>query len=322
MKKAFFTFFIIFILPISIFAYSNKIVVGGESIGINIQSDGLEVTGYYKIKGKYINKNIKVGDKIIKISNIRVDSINDLTKTINEKLVDNKVNIEIIRNNNIVKTELIVIEEENKLKTGLYIKDSIVGLGTLTYIDPESMVFGSLGHEISFSETNNRVEVKDGKIMESNITSITKSRNGSVGSKNARIFFNNVLGNIKSGLYGFYLDNIDNRKLYEIETFENIKIAPAYILTVTENNKVKEYSINIIDKFYSKKDTNKAFSFKITDDELINKTGGIIQGMSGSPIIQNNKIIGSVTNVVIDNVKIGYGISIITMLKEGDKIRN
>jgi stage IV sporulation protein B len=300
--------------------------VGGESIGINIQSNGLEVTGYYKIKGKYINKNIKVGDKIIKIDNTYVDSISSLTKIINEKLIDNKVNIEIIRNGNNIKTELIVIEEGNKLKTGLYIKDSIVGLGTLTYIDPESMIFGSLGHEISFSETNNRVEVKDGRIMDSNITNITKSHNGSVGSKNARIFFDNILGRIKSntkeGLYGFYLDSIDNKKLYEIETFENIKIAPAYILTVTDNNIVKKYNIDIIDKFYSKKDTNKAFSFRITDDELINKTGGIVQGMSGSPIIQNNKIIGSVTNVVIDNVKVGYGISIITMLKQGDKIRN
>ncbi len=326
MKKMFFTFFIIFILPICTFAYSNKLIPGGESIGINIKSDGLEVVGFYKVKGSYINRNIKVGDKIIKISGVNVSSINELANTIDENMVNNKVEVEVIRNNKLIKLDLILVEENNKFKTGLYIKDSIVGLGTLTYIDPNTKIYGSLGHEINFSETNNRVEVKDGSIIESSITNITKSRNGKVGSKNATLYFDNVLGNIKSnttnGLYGYYLDDLPNKETLEIETFENIKIGDAYILTVTKNREVKKYNIKITDKFYSKKNTNKAFSFEIKDNSLVNASGGIVQGMSGSPIIQNNKIIGSVTNVLIDNVKVGYGISIITMLNEGDKLRD
>lgn len=326
MKKVIFTFFIIFILPIYIFAYSNKIIPGGESIGINIQSDGLEVVGFYKVKGEFINKNIKVGDKILKINNININSLNELTHVINENINNNKVDVFLIRNNKNIETEILLIEENNKLKTGLYVKDGIIGLGTLTYIDPETKIYGSLGHEISFNETNNRVEVKDGSIVDSRINKINRSYNGKVGSKNATLIFESTLGNIKSnttnGIYGYYLNDLPNKELLEIETFENIKKGDAYILTVTKNKTVNKYNIKIIDKYYSKKDTNKAFSFQIIDDNLIKASGGIVQGMSGSPIIQNNKIIGSVTNVVIDNVKIGYGISIITMLSEGDKIRN
>ena len=105
----------------------------------------------------------------------------------------------------------------------------------------------------------------------------------------------------------------------EVSEFSDIKLGDAYILTVTNNNKIEKYKIKILDKYNSKKDTQKSFSFEITDEKLLSKTGGIVQGMSGSPIIQDNKIIGCVTNVLVDNVKLGYGISIITMLEEGEK---
>ena len=326
MKKIAFTFFIIFILPIYVFAYSNKIIPGGESIGININSDGMVIVGFYKVKDKYINKNLKVGDKIISVEGKKIESIDELTNQINNYISNNKINIEVIRNGKTISQELLLVEENNKYKTGLYIKDNIVGLGTLTYIDPQTMIYGSLGHEITFSNTNSAIEVRDGSIVESNITSITKSRNGNVGSKNAKLLFNNVIGNIKSntkvGLYGYYLNDLPNKELLEIEEFDNIKKGDAYILTVTKNREIKKYNISILNKYYNKKDTNKAFSFKIIDEGLIKESGGIVQGMSGSPIIQNNKIIGSVTNVIIDNVIVGYGISIITMLEEGDKLRN
>ena len=103
-------------------------------------------------------------------------------------------------------------------------------------------------------------------------------------------------------------------------TFDEIELGDAYILTVTNNKEIEKYKIKIIDKYKNKKDTQKSFGFEIIDKKLLSKTGGIVQGMSGSPIIQNNKIIGAVTNVIVDNVKLGYGISIITMLEEGDKL--
>ena len=128
--------------------------------------------------------------------------------------------------------------------------------------------------------------------------------------------------NLFVNLYGFYTSKLPIKNTMQIAEFKDIVLGYAYILTVTNDNEIKKYKIKIVDKYNNKKDTQKAFSFEIVDDELLSITGGIVQGMSGSPIIQNDKIIGCVTNVVIDNVKLGYGISIITMLEEGDKINN
>ena len=308
MKKMILTFFIILFYPYSIFAYSTSIIPGGESIGININTDGLIVVGYYKVNDKYIGKdNIKIGDRITKICNEEVNSINELSDKINDNIVDNSVDIELIRNGKLINTKLNLEEEDNLYKTGLYIKDNVVGLGTLTYIDPISKIYGSLGHEIVLNETNEKVD-------------------GYVGSKNASISYNNKVGNIvtnnENGLYGFYTSKLPIKNTMQIAEFKDIVLGYAYILTVTNDNEIKKYKIKIVDKYNNKKDTQKAFSFEIVDDELLSITGGIVQGMSGSPIIQNDKIIGCVTNVVIDNVKLGYGISIITMLEEGDKINN
>ncbi len=328
MKKMIFTFFIILFLPTYIFAYSKFVIPGGETIGIDINTDGLIVVGFYSVNGEYIaKKNIRVGDRITKINNKEVTSLSELSNVINNEIEENlSVDIEIVRNNKIINTKLELVEENNVLKTGLYVKDNVVGIGTLTYIDPVTKVYGSLGHEIILSETNDRVEIKNGNILISNITSINKSRNGYVGSKNAKISYDKKIGtiekNIYSGIYGIYTDNINKKDTIEIESFDNIQKGEAYILTVTKNQEIKKYKINIVDKYYSKKDTGKSFAFEVVDEELLKVSGGIVQGMSGSPIIQNDKLIGAVTNVVVDNVKLGYGISIVTMLKDGDEIRN
>lgn len=318
-------FFIILFLPISILAYSKNIIPGGESIGINISTDGLVVIGFYKVNDKYIAKNtIKIGDRIIKVNDILVNNIEELSNVIDESILNNhKVNITLVRNNKELNTYLNIEKENNIYKTGLYVKDSVIGLGTLTYIDPLSKIYGALGHEILLNETNKRVEIRDGNILMSSITGINRSRNGSVGSKNANILFDKVIGSINKntnkGIFGIYSAMLPKKELLQVEEFENILIGDAYILTVTNNNQINKYNIKILDKYFNRKDTQKAFSFEIIDDELISKTGGIVQGMSGSPIIQNNKIIGAVTNVIVDDVKIGYGISIISMLKEGEK---
>ena len=327
MKRMILTIFIILFLPFNILAYSNNVIPGGESIGININTDGLIVVGFYQVNDRFIGKtNIKIGDRITKISGTSVNNINELSSVINDNIVDNSVDVELIRNDKIINTKLLLEEEDNLYKTGLYVKDSVSGLGTLTYIDPISKIYGALGHEIALTETNNRVEIKDGNILLSKITSINKSRNGHVGSKNASISYSNKIGTIISntnkGIYGFYTDKLPTKNTIEIANFNDIKIDNASILTVTNNNEVHEYKIKIIDKYNNKKGTAKAFGFEIIDEELLDITGGIVQGMSGSPIIQNDKLIGAVTNVVIDDVKLGYGISIITMLEEGDNIKN
>lgn len=315
--------FIIFLFPIYVFAYSKNLIVGGESIGIKINTDGLVVVGFYKINGEYEAKNtFKIGDTILKINNKDVKSINELSKVIESEHINNEVDVLIKRNDKLINTKMKLFKSDNLLKTGLYVKDSVIGLGSLVYIDPITKIYGALGHEILLSETRSLVEVRDGNILLSNVKNITKSRNGSVGSKNASILYNDIVGTVEKntvrGIYGKYTGDLPDKKLMEIMSFNDIELGAAQMLTVVKGNKIESFDIKITDKFKNRSDSQKAFSIEITDEDLINISGGIVQGMSGSPIVQNNKIVGAVTNVVIDDVIKGYGISIITMLEEGE----
>ncbi len=321
MKKFLLLLVISVFLPINVFAYSLNLIPGGESIGIKINTEGLIVSGFYKVNGEYIGKKtFIVGDKIIKINGIVVNNSDEMANVINENLKENYVDVEFIRNNKMISGKLYLSLENGLYKTGLYIKDSVIGIGTLTYIDPVSKIYGALGHEIQSNDE--RVEIKDGDIFDSRVTSISKSRNGFVGSKNASISYNNIIGDIKenttSGIFGKYTGELPNKKTLEVGEFKDIKLDSAYILTVVNNSSVEKFDIKIVNKYNRQKDTQKAFSFEIIDKDLLDKSGGVVQGMSGSPIIQDNKIIGAVTNVLVDDVSLGYGISIITMLKEGE----
>ena len=166
------------------------------------------------------------------------------------------------------------------------------------------------------------MEIKDGKIYKSEVTSITKSSNGNPGEKNAIFYNEEVFGNIEkntsSGIFGDYTESTDGLKKYKVANTDEIKLGEAKILTVLKGNDVKEYTINIT-RLNESKSKYKNILFDITDEELLESTGGIVQGMSGSPIIQDDKIIGAVTHVVVDNPKKGYGIYITNMLSEMEK---
>lgn len=326
MKKSLVLIFIILLFPASIFAYSNYLLPGGESVGISVDSNGLVIVGFYKVDGEFIAKStLKIGDYILKINQKEVSDINDLANLIDENITSSReINITIKRGNKIKETTMNLKEENGVFKTGIYVKNGITGIGTLTYIDPVTKVYGALGHEIILNETGSRIEIKNGSILENKIINIDRSTNGNVGSKNAKIFYDkrqgSILSNTNHGIFGLYTGTLPNKNTIEIASFEEIKTGKASIYTVIENNEIREFEINIIDIYKDKKNTTKAFSFEVIDEQLLNETGGIVQGMSGSPVIQNNKIIGGVTHVLVDKVNLGYGIYIKTMLEEGDKI--
>lgn len=315
--KLFFISIMLLTIPINALAYSNYIYASGKSVGINIKLKGIMVVGFYEINGisPGVDAKINLGDRIIKIDDKLINSINEMTS-----VISNKDNVEItyLRNNKEYKTNLKLVNDNGIYKTGIYVKDTISGVGTLTYIDPGTMMYGALGHEIIDKNTKSMVDIDNGKIFKSSVTSITKSTNGNPGSKNALYYNDTVYGNIikntHSGIFGNFSSNTDNLKLYEVS---NPVLGSAKILTVIDNDTIKEYSINIT-KINELSET-KNILFDITDTELLNKTGGIVQGMSGSPIIQGDKIVGSVTHVVVDNPQKGYGIFITNMLEESEK---
>ena len=321
-KLQLFLISLLFIIPINCFAYSNYIIPGGETIGIEVNSKGVLVVGFYKVNNKNIAKNagFELGDIITKINNVKITNIESMINEVNNN--ENTVKFTVLRNNTEKEIDLKLEKDTNNvLKTGLYVKDKINGIGTLTYIDPETKVFGALGHEIIETTTISKFEIKDGIIYEANVSNIVKSKNGRAGEKNAIYNKQNILGEIKEnelpGIFGTYNNEIQDAKALKVAEIDEITSGKAVIRTVINESNVKDYTIDIL--YIDANSKNKNILFEVTDKELLDKTGGIIQGMSGSPIIQNNKIIGAVNYVIVNDPTKGYGIFIKTILEEGDK---
>lgn len=309
------------LFPINVLAYSNEVYLGGQTIGIDIKTPGVMVVGFYKVNGKYPKTSLVEGDLITKVKDTPINTISDLTSAIENNIENGEVELTYIHNNTEKNTTLKLTLDNNLYKTGLYIKDSLVGIGTLTFIDPEDDTYGSLGHEIIEEHSSKIVEVREGSIFENSIVGIETSTDGSPGSKSAKFNYQKIYGDIskntKYGLYGTYEDTYDKTSLISIAQPSEVKLGKAEIYTVLNGEKVESFAINIT-KINENSDI-KNLTFEITDKNLINKTGGIVQGMSGSPIVQNGKLIGAVTHVITDNVTSGYGIFITTMLEESDK---
>lgn len=323
MKKIFISFMLL-LSPLNLLAYSEYIIPGGENIGVSITSDGLVVVGFYKVDGKYIgSETLKVGDTILEIEGKKVGSINDIASYINDNSKENSLSVKILRNNETIDTSLKIVMEDGVYKTGLYIKDKVTGIGTLSYIDPESSVYGSLGHQIIMGETNNDISIKDGNIYESVVSGVDRSVDGRVGSKNASITYSKKIGTIEKnssvGIFGLYNNELPVKEALKVADFSDIKLGKAIIYTTLDGGNIETFEIEITGLDESAVKTNKSIIFKVTDEKLLEETGGIVQGMSGSPIIQDNKIIGAVTHVVVDDVDKGFGVFIRTMLEEGER---
>lgn len=307
------------LLPVNTLAYSNYVITGGETIGIEVNSLGIMVVGFYDVNNKSIAKDagFMIGDRILEVNGNEVSNINEMINNVGEE-----TDFTVVRDS---KTKHIKLKSDRDasgiLKTGLYVKDRISGIGTLTYIDPESKVFGALGHEILETTTITKFEIKDGKIYDATVNEIVKSRNGRAGEKSARYDRNNLEGTVNkneiSGIYGIYQEDFTDREKMKVGKVSEIKLGEALIRTVVHDNEIEEFEINILN--INKDSETKNILFEVVSPTLLELTGGIVQGMSGSPIIQDDKIIGAVNYVIVNDTAKGYGIFITTMLEEGDK---
>lgn len=312
----------IYIIPQTILAYSKEIIASGETVGIKLNTSGILIVGSYEINNhnSLMEAGLKTGDIINKINNKEVNSVEEMVNIISNCNCDN-LKIEYKRENKNKKTTLNLYEDKGVLKTGLYVKDSISGVGTLTFIDPNTKYFGVLGHEIADSTTGEIIDINSGTIFDSKITGITRSSEGNPGEKNALLYSDKVEGNVfentKKGIFGKYTSDIDTSKLFKVADIDDIIVGDATILTVLDGVEVGEFSINIT-SINETKDKLKNIQFEITDETLLDKTNGIVQGMSGSPIIQGDYIIGAVTHVVVNDPHKGYGIFITNMLEEAE----
>jgi len=304
---------------------SNEVILGGESIGMELNGAGLIVSNtttiHYNDDISYNpskDSDIQKGDLIYQIENKKINNIKDLEDII-EEFEDEiiLVNIKIKRKNKDINKKLTIYKIDNTYKTGLFVKEKILGIGTLTFIDPISKKYAALGHEVRDSDYQNIYPISGGTIYESKVTGIKKSVDGNPGEKIAKISKKSEIGTINKntvyGIYGKYEGDISNNL---IETSDKVKKGIAYIRTVLKDDVIKEYEIEITNVREQNEKATKGFSFKVIDKELLNETNGIVQGMSGSPIIQENKLIGAVTHVVVDECNSGHGIYIRWMIDE------
>ncbi|WP_080845233.1 SpoIVB peptidase [Cytobacillus gottheilii] len=310
-----------------------KVIPGGQSIGVKLNTVGVLVVGHHQVNtsnGKTSPgelAGIKVGDIITEINGTTIEKMADVAPFVQEAgKSGNPLQIVVTREDGKVKTQLTPLKEENEelYKLGLYIRDSAAGIGTMTFFHPQSKKYGALGHVISDMDTKKPIVVDDGQIVRSTVTSIEKGSNGNPGEKLARFssdkeVIGNIVRNSPFGIFGELNRGIKNGimdKPMPIALSHQVKEGPAQILTVVENDEVKLFDIEIVSTIPQKFPATKGMVIKVVDDELLNKTGGIVQGMSGSPIIQNDKVIGAVTHVFVNDPTSGYGVHIEWMLNE------
>jgi stage IV sporulation protein B len=310
-----------------------KVVPGGQSIGVKLNTLGVLVVGHHLVtttEGKVSPgelAGIQVGDIITEINGQKIEKMSDVAPFVQEAGQSNQpLKIIVTRENGKIETELMPQKEkdEENFKLGLYIRDSAAGIGTMTFYHPESKKYGALGHVISDMDTKKPIIVDDGQIVKSTVTSIEKGSNGNPGEKLARFSSDKeVIGNIKRnspyGIFGELNRDMKNGVVDEpmsIALSHQVKEGPAKILTVVEDDEVKLFDIEIVSTIPQKFPATKGMVIKITDQELLGKTGGIVQGMSGSPIIQDEKVIGAVTHVFVNDPTSGYGVHIEWMLNE------
>lgn len=310
-----------------------KVIPGGQSIGVKLNSVGVLVVGHHQVSTNNGKKSpgeiagIKVGDIITKINGQRIEKMTDVAPFVKASGEKGKpLQVVISRESGEFTTNLQPLKDENEdtYKLGLYIRDSAAGIGTMTFYEPKSMKYGALGHVISDMDTKKPIVVEDGQIVRSTVTSIEKGSNGDPGEKLARFSADReIIGDIKRnspfGIFGELNKDITNGVLDKplpIALSHQVKEGPAQILTVVDNDKVEFFDIEIVSTIPQKFPATKGMVLKVTDKQLLEKTGGIVQGMSGSPIIQDGKLIGAVTHVFVNDPTSGYGVHIEWMLNE------
>ncbi len=310
-----------------------KVIPGGQSIGVRVQTDGVLVVGHHLIDTNDGNVSpgedagIHIGDIITKMDGVNIEEMSDINEVVqNAGNTDKPIKIELKRNGETLTKDLIPVKGkgDESFRLGLYIRDSAAGVGTLTFHEPESKKYGALGHVISDMDTRQPIEVHEGEIVSSKVTSIEKGLTGEPGEKLAR-FANDrkVLGNIQKnspfGIFGELTEDVSNGQVnepMEIGLSHQVEEGPAEIFTVVNGDEVKRFDIEIVSSTEQKYPATKGMVIKVTDPDLLDATGGIVQGMSGSPIIQNNRIIGAVTHVFVNDPTSGYGCHIEWMLQE------
>lgn len=308
----------------------TDVYVGGETVGFNLFSEGVICVGSNAVvtdsgvKQPIESTEIKDGDAILKIEEIKIDNISDIDRLINLPIYQGKqLNLTLKRNNELINAKITPVYDlfSQKYKLGLWVKNNTSGVGTLTYVKQSDFRFGAVGHPIVDSSLGNNFTVETGNLYKCRLLGIKKGQKNNPGEIRSSInLSDDAIGiadtNCKYGVYGNILNKsiIDAERTATLGGRLSVKLGDAKIYCALDEQGVKGYDIKIIKANKQNSADDKSMTIKITDKELLEKTGGIIQGMSGSPIVQDGKIVGAVTHVFVGDPTRGYAVYIDWML--------
>ena len=309
----------------------TKVIPVGQVAGLKLYTTGVLVVGMSEIKGidnkkykPYENTGIQEGDTIVQIENDEITGTKELIQKVNSSK-GKELNLKYVRDGEILECAISPVKTSaSEFKLGLWVRDSAAGIGTMTYYEPETKNFAALGHGITDVDTGKLINISNGQFITTKVLSIIKGEDGAPGKIQGSISEQSNIGTIKKnsifGIYGVAEDlqkiKIDPNKKMNVATRNEIELGEATILCSLDDEKTKEYKIQIEKIYLNNNYDNKSMLIKVTDKELIEKTGGIIQGMSGSPVIQNGKFIGAITNVLVNDPTKGYVVFGDLMIKE------
>ncbi len=302
---------------------TQKVDIVGRCVGLRLYTKGVLVIGMSEVDSingekvePYKNTGIQIGDLIQEMNGIKINNANDVSQIVNRSEGE-KISIKYLRENNEIYTTITPVKtKDNNYLLGLWIRDAASGIGTLTFYDDENNRFAALGHGINDMDTGKLLNIANGELVTCKIVSIVKAREGKVGEIRGTIDEGHKIGDVEKnsdiGVYGNVIEKnfIDTIKIKQVDVASRneVNVGKAEIYCELEENKVEKYEIEIKKLFKGNYKDNKSMLIKITDKRLLEKTGGIIPGMSGTPIIQNGKFVGAITNVLLNNPKQGYAI--------------
>lgn len=306
-----------FFLLFGIKAYAavpEEVVPVGRAVGIDVKCSGLLVVGFSD-DSPAKDSGLHRGDLILKVDGEPVEEAGALRERLQDK---SQVTLTAIRQEREQSFLVRPQVEDGVSRIGANVKSEMAGIGTITYYDPSTEAFGALGHGIADSATTKLFPVREGFICKATILSVEKGASGSPGMLQGAFDSGEILGqvtkNTPRGIFG-HMEQMPEGESIPVASRDQVKTGPAEVLCNVEGEQVEQFSVNITKLFPMDDGTGRNMMLEVTDDRLLDRTGGIVQGMSGSPILQDGKIVGAVTHVLVSDPHTGYGIFIEDMME-------
>ena len=298
------------ILALSVSAAPETVIVGGNIIGLKIKSDGVAIVEFTHAAPQ--KAGLKRGDVLQKIDDKTVRSASDVVQAV-QSSDGRPLKLTVLRGSETKNFTLAATQSAEGKKLGILVRDEITGVGTVTYYNPEDGTFGALGHGISDGST--LMPVREGDVLPSQVAAVTKGRSGDPGCLQGTVCgrekSGEILKNTPQGIFGT-IEQPQGKEM-PVAAVSEIRTGKAQIISNVHGNDVRYYDVQIL-ALYPNERNDRNLLLKVTDPDLLHETGGIVQGMSGSPIIQDGKLVGAVTHVLINDPTMGYGIFIENML--------